>query len=187
MEVLAFQIVIFIIIIVAGLASSSARNITVGLIALFTFIMVFSSPLMIIQFATIIFAFLISKSFGSEKVGYKSIRKNKTNFQSSYQNGHTYPDPVYSDDFLEQYERLQKKEELKRKIEKEKYDKLSEVEKHAKMLAAFEELRENLKNSSETISDLDYDLMRIERTNRLHQLEEQKIINQIISERKKNK
>lgn len=185
MEVLAFQIVIFIIIIVAGLASSSARNITVGLIALFTIIMVFSSPLMIIQFATIIIAFIISKSFENEKVENKPI--SKTNVHSLYRNEHAYPDPSYSNGFLEHYERLEKKIELKKKIERDNYNKLSEEEKQARIEAAYEIMRENMKNLANPNYNNNSDSNWIKRTNLPFEQEQEYLVNLISEMRKDNK
>lgn len=65
MEIIAFQVGIFVIIIFCGLLGNSTRNIVTILVILFTMVMVFTNGLMIIQFITIGVAFMVSKSIST--------------------------------------------------------------------------------------------------------------------------
>ena len=67
MQVLIFQIVIFLIISFAGFISTKSLNIVSILLIIFTIIMVRTSPLMILQFFTIIFAYTFSLKRNEEK------------------------------------------------------------------------------------------------------------------------
>lgn len=71
MEVLLYQIGIFTLILIAGKLGKNARITAIVLISIFTILQVYVFWLLALQFFTIIFSFLISKSFSKNK---------KTNF-----------------------------------------------------------------------------------------------------------
>ena len=67
MEVLLFQICLFIIILFSGIFGRKARNWTILIAILFTVIMVFMTWLLILQFITIFIAYLISETYIENK------------------------------------------------------------------------------------------------------------------------
>jgi hypothetical protein len=67
MEVLLYQIGIFIAISIAGKIGKNARIIAIVLISIFTILQVYMFWLLALQFFTIIFSYIISKSFSNNK------------------------------------------------------------------------------------------------------------------------
>jgi hypothetical protein len=75
MQVLIFQIVVFLIISFAGFISIKSLNIVSILLIIFTICMVNTSPLMILQFFTIIFAYSFSLKKNQENTNQENYSK----------------------------------------------------------------------------------------------------------------
>ncbi|MCR8667946.1 hypothetical protein NO995_09655 [Aestuariibaculum sp. M13] len=88
MEVLYFQVGIFLIIVIAGLFGNSSRNTATILAIIFTIAMVFTSQLMIVQFITIVISYIVSRSISKNSKDknlddyekYRQKNQNKTSF-----------------------------------------------------------------------------------------------------------
>lgn len=63
MGIFFYQIFIFVAIYISSLFGKNSRNVAVILISIFTILQVFTSGLMILQFATIIFSYFITTNF----------------------------------------------------------------------------------------------------------------------------
>lgn len=75
MEVLLYQIGIILVILIAGKLGKNARITVIVLISIFTILQVYMSWLLILQFITIIFSYIISKNFS--KQGKTNSTKNQ--------------------------------------------------------------------------------------------------------------
>ena len=86
MDILLYQIGIFIAIQIASLFGKSSRNVAIVLISIFTLLQVFTSGLMILQFATIFISYIISNNIlesqnnASKKSEVKSQMKSDVKF-----------------------------------------------------------------------------------------------------------
>ena len=74
-EVIYFQTAIFIAIVFVGFFGDSARNGITVIAGLFTIVMVFTSALMLLQFGTIIFAYIVSVSLSGSDESDSSKKK----------------------------------------------------------------------------------------------------------------
>ena len=90
MEVLIYQVVIAILILLAGSFGQKTRNVVTLIICLFTIIEVFTIKLALLQFFTIFVAFLYSKNYEDKKnikqkeeFNYYVIEKESKNETSS--------------------------------------------------------------------------------------------------------
>ena len=68
MEVLIYQVVIAVLILVAGTFGKKSRNIVTIIICLFTIIQVFTLKLAVLQFITIFVAYVLSIGYEEKKV-----------------------------------------------------------------------------------------------------------------------
>ena len=81
MEVLGFQVLFFVVILVSGLFGRKARNFVVIASLIFTVIMVFMTWLIILQFVTIIVAYFITENY------VESSKKKLDDIDKSYGSG----------------------------------------------------------------------------------------------------
>lgn len=194
MEVLAFQIVIFIIIMIAGFINNSTRNFAVALAVLFTIVMVFTNALMIIQFITILISFIISRSINNTKNSNKAVESYKRNSNTSsysssvsYANSDTYASSAISSQSHKKVKEFLRRDAEKKKPSNEKSNKLSDDEKKALFQNAMERVRAGIEAESRGLIHRSVDpLYEIPKSEK--ELErENKIIDDIIAENKKNK
>jgi hypothetical protein len=80
MKILIFQLVLFLLIIFIGYVSRLRLNIITFIAVIFTFVMVKTSSLMLLQFATIIIAYLFVNKRGTQDEIQKNVDEhNKRN------------------------------------------------------------------------------------------------------------
>lgn len=82
MGILLYQIGIFIAIQIAAFFGKNSRNVAIVLISIFTLLQVFTSGLMILQFATIFISYLVSKNIleNQNNISEKSEIKSEAKF-----------------------------------------------------------------------------------------------------------
>ncbi|WP_282074102.1 hypothetical protein [Polaribacter atrinae] len=142
MEVLLYQIGIFLAILIAGKLGEKSRITAIVLICIFTILQVYMSWLLILQFITIIFSYIISKKIFSTEI--------KENISSKKENLNLESIKEKLKKELEEKSPIEKKKKIIKKIKNiektEKKDAIKKVEKNPTYISKkiTPEVRKNL-------------------------------------------
>lgn len=151
MEVLLYQIGIFLAIQIAAKIGKNSRNTAIVLISIFTILQVFMSWLLVLQFITIFISYIVSKNFSSkEKTNTNSSEKNEVNLE------------VKQKKLITKLKKESNTEEKRKTIKEIK--KIDEINKKR----AINEFNEN--PSSETVNVKDIDIKKLYTVEEVHSL-----------------
>lgn len=133
MGIILYQIGIFIAIIISSFFGKSSRNIAVILISIFTILQVYTSSLMILQFVTIVFSFLISNKILKNNISNSRINNSNSNTNFNSEQKLSYDDNSPNIKYLIETESYFELAEILIKLEnEEKFKEINNLEKSIK-------------------------------------------------------